>query len=141
MGPCRIVSSPVPREGRRGGVLMLCMHGRRRMTNRPSLPYMPGRGTHVGFSPTMQTLLAPKKREAREREVFSESHERVRTAASYQEALVRRRFLHMDDSVEYIYNKSRRHFRQCLCRVSSRYMYIRGGLYPSRIPPSFFGKN
>ena len=52
---------------------------------------------HVGFSPTRQTSLAPS---AKRREVFGESHEGW--AASYQEPLVRRTFLHMDDSVEFV---------------------------------------
>ena len=42
------------------------VHGRSRMTIRPSHPYYAGT-EHVGFSPTRQTLLAPR---AKRREVF-----------------------------------------------------------------------
>ena len=75
------------------GVLTI-MHGRSRMYDRrPWHPYNAGT-EQVGFSPTRQALLAPS---ARRREVFGESHEgRV---ASYQEPLLKRIFLHMDDSV------------------------------------------
>ena len=49
----------------------------------------------VGFSPNRQTLLASS---TKRREVSGESHEG--RAASYEEPLVRRTFLRMDDSVE-----------------------------------------
>ena len=52
-----------------GGVLMP-LHGRSRMTIRPSRPYN-SRTEHVAFSP-MQTLLAPN---AKRRDMASESHE------------------------------------------------------------------
>ena len=68
------VSSPV-RGGRGfdgGGGYSIFMHGRSRMTiwYRPSHPYNAGT-THVGFSPTRHTLLAPS---AKRRDVFGESH-------------------------------------------------------------------
>ena len=52
--------------------------------HRPSQPYY-ARTEHVGFSPTRQTLVAPR---AKRREVLGESHEG--STASFQEPLVRR---------------------------------------------------
>ena len=49
-----------------GECVLDIVHGRDRMTIRPSHPYNPGT-EHVGFSPTPQTLLAPS---AKRREVF-----------------------------------------------------------------------
>ena len=57
-------------EGRRGGCTQF-VHGRNRMTIRPSHLYYAG-AEHVGFSRTRQTLPAPS---AKRREVFGESHE------------------------------------------------------------------
>ena len=57
-------------RGRGGGTQFV--HGRVRMTiDRPSHPCYAGT-EHIGFSPTRQTLLAPREKR---REVFGESHE------------------------------------------------------------------
>ena len=60
------------------------------------IPTVPGLSTPVFHRPG-QTLLAPS---AKRREVFGGSHEG--RAASCYELLVRRAFLHTDDSVEWI---------------------------------------
>ena len=57
---------------RAGGWCAYAMHGRSRMTIDPSHPCNV-LAEHVGFSPTRQTLLAPKREE--KREVVGESHE------------------------------------------------------------------
>ena len=76
-----------------GGGCTHAVHGRIRTTG-PSHPKNAGTG-HVRFSPTRQILLAPS---AKRREVSGESHEGL--FASYKEPVVRRTFLHIDDSAE-----------------------------------------
>ena len=67
------------------------------MTINPRTSTMSAGTEHVGFSPTRQALTACTTRQAK-REVFDELHEG--RAASYEDPLVRRTFLHMDDGVE-----------------------------------------
>ena len=72
------------------------MHGRSCSTIDLLVPTMPGRSS-VGFSPNRQKFIAPSVKRC---EVFGVSHEGW--AESKEEPLVRRTFLHTDDSVELI---------------------------------------
>ena len=62
------------KEGRGGGGCTHFMHNRSFKTIDPRIPYNVGT-RHVGFSPARQTSRAPSEKR---REVFGESHKRVR---------------------------------------------------------------